>query len=142
MVTNNREDESAIQALIDSQFASLKWSSTQAADWLTFEAGFIPEAQLFPAARPTKALSVRSFRTRMETLRTDGTLASFLETSGPTKIWVIGQVAVAIASCEMLENERTVRQDVSVFLLVKNEGIWRIAAQGWDIVKDFQPIAL
>lgn len=107
------------------------------ADWTTFEAGFVSDAQLFPAARPVKALSVKSFRTRMESLRTDGTLASFQETSGPTKIWVIGQVAVAITGCEMIENEQIATQDVSVFLLVKNENTWKIAVQGWDVVENF-----
>lgn len=141
MMTANQDDEAAIQELIASQFASLKWSSAQSANWLTFEAGFVAEAQLFPAARPVKPISVKSFITRMETLKTDGILASFRETLGLIKIWVVGQVAVAIAGCEMVENEQAVTRDVSVFLLVKDEGTWKIAAQGWDAVKDFQSIA-
>ncbi len=62
-------------------------------------------------------------------------------TSSPTKIWVIGQVAVTIAGSEMIENEQTVTRDVSAFLLVRNEDTWKIAAQGWDVVEDFHLIA-
>lgn len=140
-MTANQKDEAAIQELIASQFASLKWSSTQSANWLTFEAGFVADAQLFPATRPVKPISVKSFITRMETLKTDGVLTSFREMPGPIKILVVGQVAVGVAGCEMVENEQAATRDISVFLLVKDEGTWKIAAQGWDVVKDFQSVA-
>ncbi|MEM9214147.1 MAG: hypothetical protein AAGD25_07335 [Cyanobacteria bacterium P01_F01_bin.150] len=141
-MTTQQDDKSAIQALINSQFASLSWSADQPAHWADFETGFVSEAQLFPAARPVKPMTVKSFRTRMEKLRTDGTLTNFKETLGPIKVWVIGQVAVAIAGCEMVENEHTITRDISIFLLVKEEDTWRIAAQGWDVVEDFQSIGL
>jgi len=44
----------------------------------------------------------------MEMLKADGVLASFRETPGSIKIWVVGQVAVGIAGCEMVENEQAV----------------------------------
>jgi hypothetical protein len=135
---SNLTDKDEIQALIASQFKSLNWSPTHSADWLIFETGFGPDALLFPAARPVRALSVESFRDRMERLRIDGRLASFAETLGPIEIRVFGQVAVAIAGCEMTENEQTITRDISVFMLVKDEKIWKIIAQGWDIVEDFQ----
>jgi hypothetical protein len=37
----------------------------------------------------------------------------------------------------MIENEQIATQDVSVFLLVKNENTWKIAVQGWDVVENF-----
>ncbi|MBE9169564.1 hypothetical protein IQ238_19215 [Pleurocapsales cyanobacterium LEGE 06147] len=40
MMPTNQDDETAMQALIDSQFVSLKCSPTQSADWLIFETGF------------------------------------------------------------------------------------------------------
>lgn len=77
-MTTQRDDKSAIQALIHSQFASLYWAADQPAHWAAFETGFVPEAQFFPAARPVKPLTVKSFRTRMEKLRTDGALTHIL----------------------------------------------------------------
>lgn len=134
---SDRADEVAIKSLIYSQFQSLNWSSTQFADWLTFEAGFLPKARLFPSARPIKATSVLEFKTRMENLKTNGSLASFEEKPiDPFQVRIVGKVAVAIAGCEMLENGRDTTRDTSVFLLVKDAGIWKIAAQGWDTVGD------
>lgn len=38
----------------------------------------------------------------------------------------------------MTENRETVTRDVSGFLLVKDGDTWRIAAQAWDLVADFE----
>ncbi|MFG6102932.1 hypothetical protein D0962_27400 [Leptolyngbyaceae cyanobacterium CCMR0082] len=51
MMTTQPDDKSTIQALINSQFASLNWSADQTAHWAAFETGFVPEAQLFPVCR-------------------------------------------------------------------------------------------
>jgi len=48
------------------------------------------------------------------------------------QILVFGNVSVVLAASEMLENETEVNHDVSGYLLVKNEGEWRIAAHCWD----------
>jgi len=141
MTVRDRHDEMAIRSLILSQFASLNWSPDREADWLTFEGGFLPETQLFPAARPVQAKSVKNFRSRLEQLRAAGNLSSFAEQSGPIWVRAIGGVAVAIAGCEMVENEETLMRDVSCFLLVKDGNSWKIAAQGWDLVEDFAKLA-
>lgn len=65
-------------------------------------------------------------------MREQGTLERFVEHMLGLEIRVFGHVAVALAGCEMHENERTVTRDVSAFLLLKDGGHWRIAAQGWD----------
>ncbi|NER80860.1 MAG: hypothetical protein F6K42_15080 [Leptolyngbya sp. SIO1D8] len=123
--------------MIQSQFESLHWSVTHVPDWQTFTAGFFPEAQMFPAARPVQAKIISDFVARMELLRTNGTLTTFTEEAGSIHVWVIGQVAVAIAGCQMVENKQTVTRDISVFLLIKDQSTWRIAAQGWDLVNNF-----
>ena len=40
----------------------------------------------------------------------------------------------------MLENETEVNNDVSGYLLVKNEGEWRIAAHAWDQASEQMPV--
>jgi hypothetical protein len=45
---------------------------------------------------------------------------------------VFGNVAVAIAHCDMLENGTDVNRGVEMLLLVKDEGMWRIVSQAWD----------
>lgn len=130
MKPSTGQDATAIRTLIQSQFESLHWSPTHVPDWQTFTAGFFPAAHLFPAARPAQATAVSDFVSRMERLRTNGTLTTFTEEAGPIHVWVIGQIAIAIAGCEMVENKQTVTRDISVFLLVKDQSTWRIAAQG------------
>ena len=137
MKPSTGQDATAIRTLIQSQFESLNWSLSHVPNWQTFTTGFRPEAQLFPAARPAQSTTVSDFVARMERLRTKGSLTTFTEDAGPIYVWVIGQIAVAIAGCEMIENQQTVTRDISVFLLVKDQGTWRIAAQGWDLVSNF-----
>lgn len=88
---------------------------------------------LFPAARPVQPQRVEQFVDRMNRLRANGTLASFEETPLGCVVSVFGNVAMAMAGCEMLENGKTVTRDVSVFLLVRDGECWRIAAQAWDM---------
>ncbi len=45
-------DENAIWTLIGAHFQGLKWTSATRADWAKFAADFLPDASLFPAARP------------------------------------------------------------------------------------------
>lgn len=63
---------------------------------------------------------------------------SFAETGVGCHVWVIGNMAVALAGCEMVEGDSTVTRDVSGYLLVKDEEGWRIAAQAWDLVDDIE----
>ena len=45
-------------------------------------------------------------------------------------------MAVAIAGCEIAENDADVNRGVEMFLLVKDMGAWRIAAQAWKTERD------
>ena len=129
------DDEAAIRQLIAAQFESIGWSPESNADWLTVHRGFAHGAQLWPARRPPAPQSALDFTSRLRRLRDDG-LDSFTETGVGCHVWVIGNIAIALADCEMVENGSTVTRDVSGFLLVKDAGDWRIAAQGWDYVDD------
>lgn len=125
-------DHAEIEALLQAQFAALAWGGGKNADWELFAEGFLPGAPLYPAARPVRASSVELFRARMEALAEDGTLECFSERLINARILVCGNVAVALAGCEMRENEKQTTCDVNAILFVKNDGVWRIAAQAWD----------
>jgi hypothetical protein len=127
------EDISLIRELVATQFRSLAWASDENPNWVAFAQGFLPDARLFPAARPVRPQTVDQFIARMNGLRTEGKLVSFQETPLGCDVRVFGNVAVAFAACEMLENESTVTRDISAVVLVRDAGTWRIAAQAWDV---------
>lgn len=67
-------------------------------------------------------------------------LQSFDETMLGTQVLVFGNVAVAVAGCEIVENGSDVNRAVEMLLLVKTDGEWRIAAQAWDTESDGKPV--
>jgi hypothetical protein len=67
-------------------------------------------------------------------------LHSFHETVLGTEVQVFGNVAVAVAACEMRENDAEVNRGVEMLLLVKDEGAWRIVAHAWDTETPTRPI--
>ena len=50
----------------------------------------------------------------------------------------MGNIALALAGCIMLENGKKLTEDVSGFLLIKDHEGWRIAAQAWDYVDNIE----
>ena len=134
--TGGSADEDVIRALIKAQFDSIDWAPGRDADWRTVLRGFELGAQLWPARRPAQPVPPAGFVDGLRKLRGDGMLESFTEKGGGCHVWIIGNVAVALAGCEMVENGSTVTRDVSGFLLVKDGEGWRIAAQAWDYVDD------
>ena len=133
------DDEKAIRALIGTHFEGLKWTPTTQPDWARFTADFLPDAVLFPAARPAQAKTLEAFIERMNGVA-QGALRSFEEHTLGMKILLFGNVAVVLAASEMLENETEVNHDVSGYLLVKGAGQWRIAAHAWDHVSEEMPV--
>jgi hypothetical protein len=131
----NTEDQKidihAIEALIGRQFGSLSWSPETPADWEGFMQDFFPEASLYPAARPVKRQSIPAFVKRLAGL-SETQLTSFREDVLGTEVRVFGNVAVAVAGCQTIENESVETQGVEMLLLVKDEGRWQIVAQAWD----------
>jgi hypothetical protein len=131
---------SAVKQVIERQFRSLCWNTEKDADWEAFANTFIPGASLFPGARPVKPQTVDQFMERMKRLRAEGKLRTFEETPLGCEARVFANVAVAFAACEMLENKSTVTRDVSATILVRNNDMWCIAAQAWDIETEAQRI--
>jgi hypothetical protein len=132
------DDRRAIEAVIDRQFASLNWTPGTSADWGTFAADFAPGASLYPARRPATPQTVASFVERMKGVAT--TLTSFREVALGRKIYVFGNVAVAVAGCAMTENDEQTRRGIEMMLLIKNDGVWRIVAQAWDTESQANPM--
>src|SRR5688572_29016140 len=133
------DDVPAIQGLIGEHFDALRWDPGGRADWKRFSADFIPEASLFGAARPVRRQTVEAFISRMDTLA-KGTLRSFEEKTLGMQVLVFGNIAVVLAASKMLENGKDVNHDVSGYVLVKDEGKWRIAAHAWDKAGGEKPI--
>ena len=127
------DDVSMIKETVGTQFRSLAWTRDEDPNWVAFARGFLPDARLFPAARPVRPQTIDQFMARMNGLRAEGKLVSFQETPLGCAVRVFGNVAVAFAACEMLENGSTVTRDVSAIVLVRDTGTWRIVAQAWDV---------
>ncbi len=134
-----KSDEEAIRKLVARQFASLSWSDGVAPGWADFAADFHADARLFPSARPAKSIAVDAFVNRMRGL-SETTLTSLKETVLGVEVRVFGNIAVAMAAGEMIENERETSRSVEMLLLVKEDGGWRIAAQAWDKASDANPL--
>ncbi len=137
---SREEDEAAIRAIIATQFGCMDWEPGRPADWERFRSLFFPNTTLIPSARPAKRQTIDDFIERMKGLEQNGMLRSFRERMLGSTIHVYGNVAVAIAACEMTENEQETTRDVSGFLFIRDGGEWRIAAQAWDLETPEQTI--
>jgi ketosteroid isomerase-like protein len=137
--SDETDDVRAIEALIGAHFDGLRWSPGTRADWAKFTADFLPDASLFPAARPVRRQTLEAFVARMDGVA-EGALRSFEEKTLGMRVLVFGNVAVVLAASEMLENGTEVNHDVSGYLLLKDEGKWRIAAHAWDHANEQRPV--
>ena len=114
------------------QFTSLNWSPGTMGDWQAFANDFLPGAMLYPASRPPKSQTVDAFVQRMKGLAATS-LSTFREAAvGDPIVHVFGNIAVAVAVCEIVENNVEANRGVEMTLLVKSDGAWRIVAQAWD----------
>lgn len=125
------DDRQAISDLIERQFASLSWAHGTGPDAEGFMEDFHPDALLFASARPARAQTPRKFLERMEGL-SQTSLRAFAEHCPAREIRIFGNVAVAVAACESVENNRERSRNVEMMLLVKDSSGWKIAAQAWD----------
>ena len=126
-------------AIIERQFASLSWTVQRQADWASFTGDFLLHAVLYPAARPAKPQFVAAFVERMKGLA-ETSLRTFRERALGAEIRVFGNVAIAMAACEIVENESQTSRGVEAMLLVKEDGAWKIAAQSWDMESAGNPV--
>jgi ketosteroid isomerase-like protein len=133
------DDVQAIRSLIGAHFRALRWTPATHPDWATFCADFLPDASLFPAARPARRQTLETFIARMNGVA-QGALRTFEEKTLGMQILRFGNVAVVLSASEMVENGTEVNQDVSGYLLVKSEGNWRIAAHAWDHASEQMPV--
>jgi len=133
------EDIEAIEAIIARQFGSLNWGPHGSANWTGFAGDFFPDASLYPAARPATAQTVEAFIDRMKSLA-GASLRAFRQRRLGTDIHTFGNVAVALAACENVENGTEMTRGVEAMLLIKDQGMWRIVAQAWDGESGANPI--
>jgi hypothetical protein len=133
------DDEEEIRSLIGDHFEAMRWETGVEPNWDRFRQDFLPDAQLFGAARPVQARTVDGFVDRMESVAR-ANLYSFEEHTRGMKIMRFGNVAVVMAMSELLENGSDVNHDISGYLLVKSEGRWSIAAHAWDQADEDNPV--
>jgi hypothetical protein len=126
------DDIRAIDAIVARQFGSLAWAAGGEGDWDAFARDFLVDAPLYPSARPARQQSVKGFVERMKGL-SQASLHTFTERVLGSHIRVFGNVAVALAACEIVENNEKVSRGVEAMLLIKENGAWKIAAQAWDM---------
>jgi ketosteroid isomerase-like protein len=139
MANRKNDDEQAIERIIHRQFASLCWQEGGSGDWAQFASDFSPDALLYPAARPARAQTVDAFVERLSGMA-GKSLHAFHETVLGTDISVFGNTAVALAACELTENETSISRGVEMLLLVKTAGEWKIVSQAWDMESPGQSI--
>jgi Domain of unknown function (DUF4440) len=130
---SSRNDVAAIRTIIATQFECMDWEPGRPADWSRFASLFFQNTTLIPAARPARRQTVEEFIERMKGLEEKGRLRTFRERMLGSTIHVFGNIAVAIAACEMTENEEAVTRDVSGFLFIRDDKEWLIAGQAWDL---------
>ena len=138
---SEESDHRAIWTLIARQFESLSWSADKAPGWDEFSADFVAGASLFPAARPVRPVTVPNFVERMKSAAASD-MPTFEEALLGVEIKLYGKVAVALAVCEQREQDAPPERAIEALLLVKEDGAWRIAAQGWDKEHDDAPIPM
>lgn len=124
-------DEETIRELIQAQARRISWAGDRSADWEGYRQAFLSTAIMIASARPARSQSVDDFVDRMKGLSRDS-LRSFEEKALNGHVHVFGNVAVALVAGQTLENGTELNRDVSGYLLVKEDGRWRIAAQAWD----------
>ena len=129
-------DEEAIRALVQAQFESLNCHPASGWTGRPSRAAFFSTRGCSQRAGRHRHNSPTDFIERLRRAREAGTLCSFKERGVGCVVMVVGNVAIAIAGCEMTENEERITRDVSGFLLVKNPDGWKIAAQARDYVED------
>ena len=132
------QDEEAIRAIIERQFGSLNWNPTAPANWDAFLQDFLPGASLYPAARPARSQKPEEFVERMKGLATK--LRSFKEASLGCNIRIFGSIAIAVAVCQITENDTQVTRGIEMMLLVKTDSRWQIVSQAWDTEDESKPI--
>ena len=132
------QDEEAIRAIIERQFGSLNWNPTMPANWDAFLQDFLPDASLYPAARPARSQKPEEFVERMKGLATK--LRSFKEASLGCNIRIFGSIAIAVAVCQITENDTQVTRGIEMMLLVKTDSRWQIISQAWDTEGESKPI--
>ncbi|MFY0615337.1 MAG: hypothetical protein JXQ99_27660 [Hyphomicrobiaceae bacterium] len=132
-------DIEEIRAIVQRQFDSLSWSKVKQPGWQAFANDFVAGAPLYSAARPVRGQTVDAFVDRMRTL-SESTLTSLDEQLLGLNVQVFGNVAVAMATCQLNENESETSRNVEAILLVRSDGRWQIAAQAWDTETAEKPV--
>lgn len=129
------DDIQKIEDLIERLFHAISWSICSPPDWETFALCCIPEAKLFPAARPVVPTDLQPFMEMMKA-QYGGDLKDFDETVTGHHVRVFGNIAIAFSGYKQRINGGDQTRGVNGFLLLRANDNWKIAAMCWDGEKD------
>ncbi len=125
-------DEEQIRALIGRQFESIGCGRAGDAGWMTFHRDVIAGEWRFPGNVSAGEQNPRRFDNRLGGERA----AAAPGTSGGKFVgchaWIFGNIAVALAGCEMGGDGLTTAREIAGYLLIRYPDGWKIAAQAWD----------
>lgn len=133
-------DVSEIQAVIEQLFSAISWNPAKAPDWETFRSLCLDDVLLVPAARPASPTALATFIGMMDGQRSSGQLSDFQERVLAHDVGVFGNIAVARSSFATRVNQGSEGRGVNAFMLVKDAGVWRIAAMSWDNESEGHPV--
>ncbi|MBH64175.1 MAG: hypothetical protein CL569_17350 [Alphaproteobacteria bacterium] len=132
-------DVREIREILARQLANITWTAGKDSDWAAFSEDFLPDVSLYAATRTAKSQPVETFVERMKSLPETG-LKSFEQSMLSAEVHVFGSVDIAFGVCRNLENGTDEIRGIEAYLLVKDDGSWKIASQTWDTENDFQII--
>jgi hypothetical protein len=135
-MSDGSQDAREIKAIIKRMFEAISWSPDKAPDLAAFRASVRDDAVLVPSARPANTTDISNFLIGMKTQRDNGNLVDFEETALGTHVRVFGNIAVAIGGYESTINKGKPGRGANVFMLVRGDRGWEIAAMAWDSEKD------
>lgn len=134
------EDEERIRRIIEDMFVAVSWSTTTPPDFKAFAKAVNKSAVVIPAARPASFTNIEAFAARMNEQYVSGAMTTFDERANKTVVNVFGNIAVAIGSFEARIDGGPVGRGANVFLFIRTEADWQIAAMAWDNEGEIKPL--
>jgi hypothetical protein len=133
-------DARAIEAIITQLFNAISWDPVTPPDLAAFAAPVLPDAALVPSARPPAVTSIKTFSAMMAGQHAAGAMQTFQERPLATRIFVFGNIAVALGGFEMRIDGGAPGLGANAFLLIRDAADWKIAAMAWDSARPGQPL--
>lgn len=124
-----------IETVVEQLFGAISWSASSPPDWKAFSDCCLPGAKLFPASRPVNPTDLLPFIEMMQG-QYEGDLKDFDEAVTGHHVRVFGNIAIAFSGYTQRINGGDLTRGVNGFVMIRNDGKWKIAAMCWDGEKE------